>query len=68
MSGGLSERVNEIGRLSRVRDLRAQVDELAPAVEEDAILHRSLRGQVLELERTVMGHVAHAVTAREESD
>ena len=68
MSGGLSERVKEIGRLSRVRELRAQVDDLAPAVEEDAILHRSLRGHVLHLERTVMDHVAHAVATRGEDD
>lgn len=68
MSGALAQRLNQVGGVSRVRELRARVDELSPAVEEDAVLIRSLRHHVLELERTVMQRVAEAAADPREDD
>ena len=68
MSNWLTGRLSRVGVLGAVDRLGDKVDELASGVSEDAALNRALRPHMLELERTIMEHVAAALAAGQELD
>lgn len=68
MSNWLTERLSRVGVLGAVDLLSDRVDQLASDVSEDAALNRALRPHMLELERTIMEHVAAALAAGQELD